>query len=234
MIRMIGFSLVIALVGCGGDNASDGDYNKIEDSKNDLAGDVIINSIYQSEDAVMLVDTEASNNGVIIVDNSGYLYSFDNETKTTDSMLLTGVHVRSAYQYYYDLSQEVSISFSDSSADVATSINKQPFVHSFTRKAYSLRLDQLKGIYLNSDDEAQWMIDEVGNLVIDSVCYLSGKLKQANYYYSLDVTAEQYDKPELNGEYSGVFFTVSSNGKAEIYSVLNNNEHQIFGSVTIN
>lgn len=225
MRNLIILTLSLFMIACGGGSSS------TPDAKEKPAD---YNGIYLSSDAVMLVDIGGTGK-VFATDNEGYFYAFDKTAITGNELQLTGVTITNAEgAYFNDASHTVTVSFDDDTANVMTTINGEPFVHSFERQPETVKIADLAGTFTDADSGGTLSIDAAGNFTVNGSCTLSGTLTDTQtFYHRLNGTATGCADPAFEGEYKGMVFSITINGKKHLIGILHNGTYYIAGKLPL-
>ncbi|MGF1877885.1 hypothetical protein L4D77_21525 [Photobacterium frigidiphilum] len=216
---------VVLLSACGSDESS-------SSTTPALKQDPKLSGIYQSSDAVMLIDTSIKN-GVIAADSSGNVFTFDTVTQNNNELNLKGVHLWSSSFDFYDSSLGLAVSFNGNVASTMATIDNKPFVHTFKKKADSLPLNKLVGTHTNEADGSTWTIDANGNLTINGMCTFTGKITAKDYYYKATADATGCSSSTYDGQYEGYALTVNESGHMYFTGALYNDDNMVWGSVRL-
>ncbi|CAG22807.1 hypothetical protein [Photobacterium profundum] len=216
---------VVLLSACGGGSSDSATPVAKEDPK--------LSGIYQSSDAVMLVDTSL-NNGVIAADSSGNVFTFDAVTQNNNELNLKGVHLWSPAVDFYDSSLGLEISFTGNVANAMATIDNKSFVHTFKKQADSLPLNKLVGTHTNEADGSTWTIDANGNLTINGMCTFTGKITAKDYYYKATADATGCSSSTYDGKYEGYALTINESDHMYFVGALYNDLNMVWAQLDCN
>ncbi|WP_367989826.1 hypothetical protein AB2S62_21695 [Vibrio sp. NTOU-M3] len=222
-IILSAISLVV-LAGCGG-----GDGGESAPSSYQKDG------LYFNEAslAVMLIDTELSQNSMLVGDYSTNSFYF-NDTHTTqgNTITTTGLSYVDNAVYAYDSQLNTTITISESGADISAVVNGQNMMYSFDRTSSSLPVTEFVGTHTNPNDGSTWTINSDGSFSVNGICTISGVLTRKDEYYTAsNVEASGCANPAFNGtDYYARLVTVKHQDHHHLMAAMSNTNNFIWGS----
>ncbi|MGR5209611.1 hypothetical protein [Vibrio rotiferianus] len=224
---------VFSLVGCGGGgggSASSGSTNTKSDT-------FAHNGLYANpqDQVLMLVDSNRTQYPVIVGDfYSNAIIAGHKVTTTKDSLTITGLSYVDTSVNLSDSTLKAEAGFNSQGVVLTATVDGKLTSYSLQKSPDSKALADLVGSYTNPNDGTVWSVDAAGNLSVNGMCQMYGKLTRNGAYFDLKhVEVSNCADPDFNGVYQGVVATASYAGGEYLSGVLNNEGFTLWGSAPL-
>ncbi|MGR5059909.1 hypothetical protein ACPV3O_16805 [Vibrio rotiferianus] len=232
-LAVVSVVTTMALVGCGGGGGSSSSATPTPAVKEFAHNGIYANT---QDQILMVVDSKSKTSPLIVGDfETNAVLAVQSATTTEHTMTVKGVSYVDTLTQLGDSTFEATANFDSNGVTLTATINNKLENYSLAKAADSKPLNELVGTYTDTNDGTVWTIDEVGNLSVNGICQLYGKLTRSGAYYTIDrVEASNCKDADLNGVYEGVVATAEYEGKSYIAGVMANDINTIWGSVPLN
>jgi|GEM_PF-3933137 len=229
-LAAVGVVTTMALVGCGGGSGGGSSNATVDPTPKEFAH----NGIYANSQDLTLMLVDAGYDYPVIVGDfaSNAIMAAHKATTTEHTMTIKGLSYVDTMTQLSDSTFEANANFDNSGVTLTATINNKLENYSLAKAPASKSISDLVGSYTNPNDGTVWSVDEAGNLSVNGMCQLYGKLSRSGDYFRLNqVEASNCADPDLNGTYKGVVVTAPYQSNFYLAGVMVNDTNTIWGSV---